>query len=49
MVVGYAFDLRANKLTPELALNPSAGRKHRFSAYRLKGMGSGTVSMRDLA
>jgi hypothetical protein len=25
MVVGYTFDLRANKLTPQLARNPSAG------------------------
>lgn len=47
MVVGYTFDLRANILTPELAPNPSAGKEHRFAAYRLKGMGSGTVSMKN--
>jgi len=45
MVIGYTFDLQSNKLTPQLAPNPSAGRQHRFSAYRLKGMGSGTVTM----
>ncbi|MCA1677215.1 MAG: hypothetical protein LC799_35245 [Actinobacteria bacterium] len=47
VVVGYTFDLLANKLTPELAPNPSAGKQHRFAAYRLKGMGSGTVSMKS--
>jgi len=47
MLVGYTFDLRANELTPELAPNPSAGEEHRFAAYRLKGMGSGTVSMKN--
>lgn len=48
MVVGYTFDLRVNTLTPELAPNPSARKQHRFSAYRLKGMGSGTVTMADI-
>ena len=48
VVVGYTFDLLANDLTPELAPNPSAGEQHRFAAYRLKGMGSGTVSMKNL-
>lgn len=47
MVVSYTFDLRANKLTVELAPNPSAGKQHMFSAYRLKGDGSGAVSMVD--
>ncbi len=47
VVVGYTFDLLANTLTPELAPNPSAGKQHRFAAYRLKGMGSGTVSMKS--
>jgi len=48
VVVGYTFDLRANRLTPELAPNPTAGKQHRFAAYRLHGMGSGTVSMTDI-
>ncbi len=47
IVVGYTFDLLANELTPGLAPNPSAGKQHRFVAYRLKGMGSGTVNMRN--
>jgi hypothetical protein len=48
MVVGYTFDLLANKLTPELEPNPSAGEQHAFSAYRMKGDGRGTVSMFDV-
>lgn len=34
MVVGYAFDLATNVLTPNMAPNPSAGREHTFVAYR---------------
>jgi hypothetical protein len=48
MVVGYTFDLRINKLTPELAPNPSAGKQRLFSAYRMKGDGHGPVSMVDV-
>lgn len=48
MVVGYTFDLQANELTPKLAPNPSAGRQHQFSAYRMKGDGHGTVSLVDV-
>lgn len=48
VVVGYTFDLLTNELTPKLAPNPSAGQQHRFTAYRLKGMGSGTVSMQNM-
>jgi hypothetical protein len=47
MVIGYTFDLRRNELTAELAPNPSAGKEHRFGAYRLKRMGSGVVRMRE--
>ncbi len=46
VVVGYTFDLLANTLTPELAPNPSAGKQHRFAAHRLRGMGSGPLSVR---
>lgn len=46
VVVGYAFDLRTNALTPNLAPNPTAGKEHGFGAYRLKGMGSGVVAVR---
>lgn len=48
MVVGYRFDLLANELTPELAPNPSAGKQHLFSAYRLKDDDLGPVRMVDV-
>lgn len=48
IVIGYSFDLRSNELTPQLAPNPSAGKEHRFSAYRLESMGSGTVTMKSV-
>ncbi|MGH4026039.1 MAG: hypothetical protein ACRDRV_15795 [Pseudonocardiaceae bacterium] len=48
VIIGYTFDLRASKLTPDVAPNPTAGKQHRFAAYRLKGMGSGTVSMKNV-
>lgn len=47
IVVGYSFDLRTNSLTPKLAPNPSAGKRHSFAAYRLKGEGSGRVFMTE--
>jgi hypothetical protein len=46
LVIGYAFDTRANTLVPELVDNPSAGREHSFSAFRLKGVGGEEVAMR---
>jgi hypothetical protein len=45
----YAFDTRANTLVPELVDNPSAGREHSFSAFRLKGAGGEEVAVRPLA
>ncbi|MCF6743551.1 hypothetical protein E9529_04535 [Blastococcus sp. KM273128] len=47
IIVGYEFDLQTNKLTPRLASNPTAGREHTFTAYRLGGTGSGAVSMQS--
>jgi hypothetical protein len=47
LVVGYSFDLRDNTLTPKLAPNPSAGTRHEFGAYRLRGSATGEVSMKD--
>ena len=35
VVVGYTFDLHANKLTPELAPNPTAGKQHSFACKLL--------------
>jgi len=49
LVIGYAFDPRANTLVPELVDNPSAGREHSFSAFRLKGADGEEVAIRPLA
>lgn len=48
LVVGYAFDLRSNLLTPEFAPNPYARMSHDFRAYRLRGAASGDVMMKDI-
>jgi hypothetical protein len=46
VVIGYAFDMTTNQLVPEKAANPTAGKEHRFAAYRMTGTGSGAVGMR---
>lgn len=47
VVIGYEFNLQTNQLTPRLAPNPDAGKRHTFVAYRVSGTGSGQVTMRD--
>lgn len=37
VVVAYEFDLRNNALRTVTAPNPSAGREHKFIAYRVIG------------
>lgn len=48
IVVGYAFDLRANELQPETIKNPKAGKRHAFRAWRLKGASADAVTMRSV-
>lgn len=48
LVVGYKFDLRSRALTPEYVDNPTAGREHRFGAYRLKSQPGPAVSMKEI-
>lgn len=48
IVVGYAFDLRANTLTPRQVGNPSAGKVHRFIAYRPLGTRGPAVRMKEV-
>jgi hypothetical protein len=48
LIVGYTFNLRTNTLTPELVDNPSAGKEHRFRAYRLKGARGEGVALRPV-
>ena len=45
IVTGYAFDLQQNSLTSQRAPNPSAGRAHTFTAYRIRGQGQGAVEL----
>lgn len=47
LVIGYSFDLQTNVMSRQLAPNPSAGEKHTFMAYRLKGQGVGPVTMKS--
>ena len=44
LVVGYEFDLSANKLTPKHIPNPRAGTRHDFIAYRRRGAGGPPVT-----
>jgi hypothetical protein len=46
LIVGYAFNRRANTMLPELVRNPAAGAKRLFRAYRLKNSPGDEVSMR---
>lgn len=46
LIVGYAFDLKSNAISPKAVKNPSAGKEHRFSAWRLKGSPGENVAMR---
>jgi hypothetical protein len=45
-IVGYAFDLRTNLLAAQTELNTSAGREHRFYAWRFPGGVQQPVAMR---
>jgi hypothetical protein len=46
LVVAYTFDLRTNKLVPEKVPNPKAGTSHQFCAYRPKGRGGKSVTLK---
>jgi len=45
LVVGYAFNLRTNELSPKYKPNPNAGQRHRFTAWRLRDQAAKPVSM----
>lgn len=47
VVIAYNFDLTTNLLMPRTAANPTAGAEHRFTAYRMKGKGDGSVGMKE--
>lgn len=48
LVIGYAFDLTGNTLTPSYGPNPSAGKGHVFRAYRARGSPGPEVSLKEL-
>ncbi len=48
LIIGYSFNLKTNVITPKTIGNPSAGKKHTFTAWRLKGAKTEKVSMRPL-
>jgi hypothetical protein len=48
LIIGYSFNLRANRLLPRKVPNPDAGREHVFRAWRLKGSPTDPVTLRVL-
>lgn len=48
LIVGYTFDLRKNTLSPQTIPNPSAGKEHRFRAWRLDAKEREPVAMREI-
>lgn len=49
LVCAYRFDLTTNELRTETRPNPSAGKAHEFTAYRLKGDPAEQVVLRSAA
>ena len=49
LVIGYDFDLRENTIEAKTTRNPSAGKKHAFTAYRVQGDADKPVELRKKA
>jgi hypothetical protein len=47
VIVGYDFNLRTNEIGTNKARNPNAGVKHIFSAWRLEGASTQSVTIRQ--
>jgi hypothetical protein len=47
-LIGYAFDLQTNTLTPSRIPNPGAGTTHRFRAWCLRGDPTEPICLRQL-
>jgi len=45
LVIGYEFDLKTNKISAKTVVNPEAGRKHHFTAYRVESDSEKTVTL----
>jgi hypothetical protein len=48
LVVGYMYDRPADELSPKLISNPTAGKEHHFTAWRVKRAPTDQVSMKCL-
>lgn len=46
LIVGYAFDLTANTITPQRVPNPSSGQQHKFKAWRTMDGSDDPVALR---
>lgn len=47
LIVGYAFDLTANTITPQRVSNPSSGQEHKFRAWRTLDGSDARVTLRQ--
>ena len=45
LVVGYEFNLKTNSISPKIVPNPSAGKEHRFAAYRIESDSDNAVAL----
>ena len=48
LVVGYTYDRLTDELSPKLIKNPTAGKEHFFTAWRVKGAPTDQVQMKRL-
>lgn len=48
LVVGYTYDRPTDDLSPKLMDNPTSGKEHRFTAWRVKGAPTDAVTMNKL-
>lgn len=48
LIVGYSFNLQTNEILPQKMPNPTAGTKHVFRAWRVKGAPATTATMRPI-
>ena len=47
LIVGYSFNLKTNKISPKKILNPSAGKKHIFQAWRINRSSLNKISLKE--
>jgi len=47
-IVGYSFNLKTNELQPQKVKNPDGGKRHSFTAWRVRGSSTDAVTMRSI-